>query len=128
MQWNGTGHVSVAVESPSDVYYPESSLPTIQTVEIDFNPDYEKIMMKLYLDSKPTTVNGYWSINFCGILGSEISWFFFIFFFNYFRGASGETVAARINKDVGNLDAYCERLYLDNTGNIIENGDLAVGY
>ena len=79
MQWNGTGHVSVAVESPSDVYYPESSLPTIQTVEIDFNPDYEKIMMKLYLDSKPTTVNGYWSINFCGTLGSEISWFFFFF-------------------------------------------------
>ena len=96
------------MESPSDIYYPESSLPTIQTVTIDFKPDYEKIMMKIYLDSKPTTINGYWSFNFCGELGSEIAW-----------GASGETVATRLNNDVGNLDAYCERSFLDNTGNTI---------
>ena len=58
--------LSQFMESPSTIYYPESSLPTIQTVKIDFDPDYEKITIKLWLDSTPIKVKGYWTFNFCG--------------------------------------------------------------
>ena len=46
----------------------------------------------------------------------------------YFRGASGDTVAGRLNNDVGGLSASCLRSPLDNAGNIIEDESLAVGY
>ena len=95
--------MSLAVESYSDIYYPDSSLPTIQTVKIDFDPDYEKIMMKIYLDSKPTTVNGYWTFNFCGESSKEIIWFLILFIYIFIRGSSGEAIATRLNNDVGGL-------------------------
>ena len=37
-------------------------------------------------------------------------------------------MAARLNNDIENLDAYCERLYLDNTGSVIEDASSATGY
>jgi len=98
----GTAHVSLAVESPSNEYKPNSR-KQILNISTVFNPKYEKVQMKLWAKSN-SNIQGTWSFKFNGKVSRSLSW-----------GATSEDIKYAFS-DTGFEKNYVERYYLNENG------------